>query len=106
MNEDHDVADRESQSEIEQIRAMLQEIREEMRVVSESSKRLSKRYLTVENAAAYSDLSTKSIRRMIQSGKLTAFRPVRGRILIDKQELDAVIRNSASQRQGGRGLRA
>ena len=54
------------------------------------------RFLTIKNAAKYSDLSEESIRRLVSKNKLTARRPVRGRVLIDRQELDAFIRSCVS----------
>ena len=65
-----------------------------------------KRWLTVANAAEYADLSEESIRRLIAAGKLTAHRPVKGRVLLDRHELDDVIRATANQRpRTGRGMR-
>ena len=61
------------------------------------------RYQTIAHSAAYADLSEESIRRLIAAGKLTALRPVRGRILIDRHELDAVIRASTKSPRTGRG---
>ena len=58
-----------------------------------------RRWLTVASAAKHSDLSDKSIRRMINSGRLTAHKP-NGRILIDKRQLDAVISGAADRRAG------
>jgi excisionase family DNA binding protein len=61
------------------------------------------RYLTIAAAAAYTSLSEDSIRRMLEVGKVTALRPVKGRILIDRQELDAAIRSSTATPRKGRG---
>ena len=46
-----------------------------------------------------------SIRRMLASGKLQAFRPVRGRVLIDREQLDSVITASTSTPRRRRGIR-
>ena len=62
------------------------------------------RYLGVKEAAAYASLSTRSIRRMLAAGRLTALRPVRGRIVIDRTQLDSVILNATAQPRHGRGL--
>jgi|SRR6185369_10226171 len=67
---------------------------------------LPRRFFTVANAAAYTDLSIESIRRLICSGKLTALRPVRGRILVDRQELEALVRASTAPTRTGRGKRS
>jgi excisionase family DNA binding protein len=63
-----------------------------------------RRWLSVDEAAAYSGLSDKSIRRMISAGKLTAHRPVRGAIKIDRGELDAAIKASTGTLVKGRGM--
>lgn len=65
-----------------------------------------KRFLTVKDAAFRAgELSEESIRRMLSAGKLTALRPVPGRILIDVNELDSVIIASDSRPRKGRGIR-
>jgi excisionase family DNA binding protein len=63
------------------------------------------RWLSVSSAGSYSDLSTESIRRLISAGKLIAHRPVRGKILIDKVELDALIAGATKTPRVGRGRR-
>jgi len=65
------------------------------------------KFLTIEGAAHYSDLSTKSIRRLVSAGDLVAHRPVRGRLLISRDQLDAFIVSSAgTSLRKGRGMRA
>lgn len=61
------------------------------------------RFLGLTAAAHYCDLSPESLRRMIAAGKIRAFRPVRGKILIDTRELDSVILASTSTPRFGRG---
>jgi excisionase family DNA binding protein len=61
------------------------------------------RWLTVAEAAKYSRLSPESIRRLLGSAKLTAHYPRRGRILIDRVQLDAHIAGSTRRPVGGRG---
>ncbi len=63
-----------------------------------------KRYLTVAHAAEYADLSPDSIRSLLSSGKLTALRPVPGRVLIDRRELDALLQASTKRPRRGRGV--
>lgn len=63
------------------------------------------RYLSIKSAAGYTELSEDSIRRMLERGDLTALRPVKGKILIDRQELDAVILGSTTRPRVGRGVR-
>lgn len=62
-----------------------------------------KRWLGVAGSAEYSDLSVESIRRLVASGRLTAHRPLKGKILIDRLELDALILGSTSTPRTGRG---
>lgn len=54
------------------------------------------RFLSIDQAARHAGLSPKSIRRMLAAGKLTAYRPVKGRVLIDRLQLDQAILASGS----------
>lgn len=63
------------------------------------------RYLTVDRAAGYASLSAESIRRLLAAGKLTPLRPVPGRIVIDRQQLDSLILSSDQRPRTGRGRR-
>ena len=54
------------------------------------------RFLPIPAAAAYAGISNESIRRMLASRRLTTFRPVRGRIVVDRHELEAVVLESGS----------
>ncbi len=65
-----------------------------------------RRWLSVRSAAAYSDLSEESLRRLIDAGKLTGYRPLRGKLLIDRYELDALIARSTAAARGSRGAAA
>jgi len=64
-----------------------------------------KRFLSIKSAATYADLSQDSIRRMIEQRDLTAHRPVRGKVLVDRLELDRVILGSTARPVNGRGGR-
>ena len=61
------------------------------------------RWLTIANAAVYSGLSEDSIRRLISSGKIAGHRPVKGRVLIDRGELDSFISAATTTPRQGRG---
>jgi excisionase family DNA binding protein len=61
------------------------------------------RYLTIGGSAAYTSISEESIRRLIAGGKLTALRPVKGRIVIDRFALDAYVLSCDSRPRTGRG---
>ena len=62
-------------------------------------------YLSVKSAAIYCDLSQKTLRRFIAGGRLTAYRPAKGKILLKRRELDAFIDQSTRKVRSGRGIR-
>jgi excisionase family DNA binding protein len=66
---------------------------------------LERRFLTVADAAVYTGLSQESIRRLLARGRLHALRPVRGRVLIDRHELEALVLTSTATPRTGRGRR-
>jgi hypothetical protein len=57
----------------------------------------SPRYSTIRGAAQYCGLCERSISRMIAARKLTAFRPVGGRTLVDLKELENLIQSTAGK---------
>lgn len=61
------------------------------------------RWLSVKAAASYASLSEDSIRRMLEEGQLTPYRPRRGTVLIDRRQLDRVILAATGEPRGGRG---
>ncbi|MCH8923072.1 MAG: helix-turn-helix domain-containing protein [Planctomycetes bacterium] len=61
------------------------------------------RWLSVASAAEYADLSQESVRRLLAAGKLVARRPLKGKILIDRIEFDALIAGSTATPRTGRG---
>jgi len=61
-----------------------------------------KRYATVAEVAAFTGLSEATVRNLLSTRELTAFRPVSGRIVLDLQEVEGFVRGSV-QRQGTRG---
>ncbi len=61
------------------------------------------RFLSIEDAAAYTGLSTKSIRRLLSAGKLTPRNPVRRKIVLDREEIDAYVLASTPAARHGRG---
>jgi len=63
------------------------------------------RFLSIKQAGEYSSLSDDSLRRLIERGDLTACRPVKGKILLDRQELDRLILGSTAIPRRGRGRR-
>ena len=62
-----------------------------------------RRFLSIESAAAYVDLSAKSIRRLISAGKLKPLRPVRGKIVIDRIALEQLVATSDAHPRNSRG---
>ena len=63
----------------------------------------SPRSLSIAHAAIYADLSEESIRRLIDRGDLTALRPVKGKILVDRLELERLVLGSVDRPHNGRG---
>lgn len=64
------------------------------------------RWLSVATAARYCSLGEKSIRNLVASGKLTPSRAVRGKLLIDRQQLDSLLlAECGRQLRKGRGIR-
>lgn len=61
------------------------------------------RFLTVDAAATYAGISTKSVRRLIARGDLTPLRPVRGRVVVDRLAIDALVLSSTGRPRYGRG---
>jgi excisionase family DNA binding protein len=63
------------------------------------------RWLSVEAAARYTSLSSKSIRNMVAAGRVTPSRAVRGKVLIDRLQLDAALSAECGARlRRGRGI--
>ena len=64
------------------------------------------RWLSVSLTAQYASLGEKSVRNLVSSGTLTPSRTVRGKLLIDRLQLDAVLLAGCGRRlRKGRGLR-
>jgi excisionase family DNA binding protein len=63
------------------------------------------RFLSVERAAAYTSLSVESVRRLLAAGRLTALRPIKGRIVVDRNQLDAYVLGADVRPRTGRGRR-
>jgi hypothetical protein len=63
------------------------------------------RFLSIEGGAGYCSVSAESIRKLISTGRLTALRPIKGRVLIDRFELDSVVLSSTQRPRSGRGRR-
>jgi excisionase family DNA binding protein len=61
------------------------------------------RYLSVAEVSTYTGLSTDSVRALLASGRLTALRPVPGRVVIDRRELDSYVQASRGRPRRGRG---
>lgn len=64
----------------------------------------SARYASIDQAAAWSGMSARSLRRLVANGTLVPFRPLKRRVLIDLRQLDCVIRGAANS-TGTRGRR-
>ena len=55
------------------------------------------RWLSLEDGARYCGLSVKSLRRAVQAGRLSGHRLVKGKILLDKHEIDGAIKAARDQ---------
>jgi excisionase family DNA binding protein len=54
------------------------------------------RWLSYREAARYSGLSEMALRRLVEAGRLHAYRPTGGRLVrLDRQELDQVMAATA-----------
>jgi excisionase family DNA binding protein len=60
-----------------------------------------RRYLSLADAARYTTLSIGTIRRMLRDGRLIGYRPSGRRVLIDRQELERMIADSAATGTAG-----
>jgi len=76
---------------------------ERLEAVADGQSGPAPRFLTIAQAAGYVSLSPDSIRRLIERGDLVAFRPVRGRVLVDRRELDGLVLGSTRRPRGSRG---
>jgi excisionase family DNA binding protein len=54
-----------------------------------------KGFMGLQEASHYSGLSLSTLRRLTQTGKLRAFRPTEGRIMVAKRDLDVLFENNA-----------
>ncbi len=79
----------------------LTRIEDHLRAIREAlaSPTPARRYLSVDETARYCGVSSKTIRRMLASGRLNALRPYARKVVIDIEELDAVVRGSAPRRR-------
>ena len=59
-------------------------------------KTIQDRYLSISRAAAFCSLSVSTIRNLLQRGKLRALRPVAGRVVIDRTELEKFVNQSTA----------
>src|SRR5262245_11011695 len=64
------------------------------------------RWLSVALAARYTSLSARSVRNLVAAGHVTPSRAVRGKVLIDRLQLDAALSAACGARlRRGRGIR-
>lgn len=68
--------------------------------------RPAQRWLGVAAAAEYAGLCAASIRELVARGVLTAHRPMSGRVLIDRHEIDAVFAGATRTPRVRRGTAA
>ena len=63
------------------------------------------RWMSIRKAAEYTSLSDVSVRRLLSAGKLTAHRPCKGKVLVDRHQLDALVVSATATPRMGRGKR-
>jgi hypothetical protein len=63
------------------------------------------RWLSLADAARYAAMSEPSFRRLVAAGRVTAHRPLAGKIVIDKRQLDNLILSATTRPRSGRGRR-
>jgi excisionase family DNA binding protein len=73
------------------------------RVLDRLSAHHGRRFFTIPEAAEHARVSEDSVRRMLASGRLRALRPVAGRIVVDRRELESAVLGSTSKPRHGRG---
>jgi excisionase family DNA binding protein len=95
MTGQHEVA---SANRIDETCPKLDAILAEVRRLHETGRSPWSPWLKMDAAAQYSSLSTKTLGRFIKSGKLKAYRPTAGSILLKRDEIDAMIRATAGRR--------
>jgi excisionase family DNA binding protein len=88
---------------VEDVSPQIQGIHQKLDLLIHETRQANQRFLGVADAAGLAGLSIESIRRLLAAGKLTALRPVRGKILIDRRELESMVLNSTATPKLGRG---
>jgi hypothetical protein len=63
-------------------------------------------FFSIPAAAEYSSISPESVRHLLAAGKLTAFHPVPGRVVVSRKELEAYILGTDARQRKGRGIRS
>lgn len=63
------------------------------------------RFLSIEAAATYSGISAVSLRRLISAGKIERYTPIKGRVVVDRLELENYVRSCTVRARTGRGIR-
>ena len=58
---------------------------------------ISPRFGSYPEAETYSGLSQSTLRMLVREGRLTVYRPVPGRTLLDFRQLDDVVRSGAGK---------
>lgn len=88
-------------SERDDVYAILNRIESQLASLATSSK-VQPEWMSPADAAIYSGLSIDSIRRLIYAGKVSGRRPVAGRLVINRRELDDYVRSSDGPSATGR----
>ena len=81
---------------------LIEKTRDEVNAILELVGYPANQYQTMSRAADYFDLPEAAIRELVAAGRLIAYEPLSGHVLVDRSEVDAAIRASAltSKREG------
>lgn len=73
---------------------------EDQSAAAESLPLSQRRFLALDDAAEYVSVSKRSLYRLIEAGKLRAHRPVPGRVVVDRLELESLCTATSALRKG------
>ena len=98
--------DEEQETESASVQELLKDFERKLEnLMQQMLAHLGRGYLSLKSASFYCDLSQKTLRRFISEGSLKEYRPARGKVLIKREELDALIEKSTKKIRRGRGIR-
>lgn len=79
---------------MDELVTLLKDIRDRLASIDERLGNPPRRWLSYDQAARYVGVSIDTIRRLVESKTVNGYRIVGGRVVIDRDELDAAIRSA------------